>query len=122
MANKLTKKENFMRVVEVLESKGLTDLVEVMKHEIELIEKKSANKTQTKTQKENEVVKELILQALAKMDRPVTITELLAENPEVAKATGNSNQKASALITQLKKAELVIRTQDGKKALFSIAE
>ena len=122
MANKLTKKENFMRVIEVLESKGLTDLVEVMKHEIELIEKKSANKTQTKTQKENEVVKELILQALAKMDRPVTITELLAENPEVAKATGNSNQKTSALITQLKKAELVIRTQDGKKALFSIAE
>ena len=122
MANKLTKKENFMKVVEVLESKGLTDLVEVMKHEIELIEKKSANKTQTKTQKENEVVKELILQALTKMDRPVTITELLAENPEVAKATGNSNQKASALITQLKKAELVVRTQDGKKALFSIAE
>lgn len=122
MANKLTKKENFMRVIEVLESKGLTDLVEVMKHEIELIEKKSANKTQTKTQKENEVVKDLILQALAKMDRPVTITELLAENPEVAKATGNSNQKASALITQLKKAELVVRTQEGKKALFSIAE
>lgn len=122
MANKLTKKENFMRVIEVLESKGLTDLVEVMQHEIELIEKKSANKTQTKTQKENEVVKELILQALAKMDRPVTITELLAESPEVAKATGNSNQKASALITQLKKAELVVRTQEGKKALFSIAE
>ena len=122
MANKLTKKENFMRVIEVLESKGLTDLVEVMKHEIELIEKKSANKTATKTQKENEGTKELILKELARLGKPVTITELINESAEIAEITGGSNQKVSALMTQLKKAELVVRTQDGKKALFSIAE
>ena len=122
MANKLTKKENFMRVIEVLESKGLTDLVEVMQHEIDLIEKKASNKTATKTQKENEGTKELILRELARIDRPVTITELISESIEIAKVTGGSNQKVSALMTQLKKAELVVRTQDGKKAMFSIAE
>jgi len=122
MANKVTKKENFMRVIEVLESKGLTDLVEVMQHEIDLIEKKASNKTATKTQKENEGTKELILRELARIDRPVTITELISESIEIAKVTGGSNQKVSALMTQLKKAELVVRTQDGKKAMFSIAE
>lgn len=122
MANKVTKKENFMRVIEVLESKGLTDLVEVMQHEIELIEKKAQNKTATKTQKENEGTKELILKELARIGRPVTITELIGESTEIAEVTGGSNQKVSALMTQLKKAELVVRTQDGKKALFSVAE
>lgn len=122
MANKLTKKENFMRVIEVLESKGLTDLVAVMQHEIELIDKKSANKTATKTQKENEGTKELILKELARIGRPITITELINESVELAEITNGSNQKVSALMTQLKKAELVVRTQDGKKALFSIAE
>ena len=122
MANKVTKKENFMRVIEVLESKGLTDLVEVMQHEIDLIEKKASNKTATKTQKENEGTKELILRELARIGKPVTITELISESTEIAEITGGSNQKVSALMTQLKKAELVVRTQEGKKALFSIAE
>lgn len=122
MANKLTKKDNFMRVIEVLESKGLTDLVAVMQHEIDLLDKKASNKTQTKTQKENETIKELILAELEKVGTPVTITELIAESPAVAKATGNSNQKVSALMTQLKKSGAVVRTEDGKKALFSIAE
>lgn len=122
MANKLTKKENFMKVIEVLESKGLTDLVEVMQHEIDLINKKAQSKTQTKTQVANEGTKELILKELARIGKPVTITELINESAEIAEVTGGSNQKVSALMTQLKKAELVVRTQDGKKALFSIAE
>lgn len=122
MANKLTKKENFMRVIEVLESKGLTNLVEVMQHEIDLINKKAQNKTATKTQVANESTKELILKELARLGKPVTITELINESAEIAEITGGSNQKVSALMTQLKKAELVIRTQEGKKALFSIAE
>lgn len=122
MANKLTKKDNFMKVIEVLESKGLTDLVAVMQHEIDLLDKKALNKTATKTQKENEGTKELILKELARIGRPVTITELIGESTEIAEVTGGSNQKVSALMTQLKKAELVIRTQEGKKALFSVAE
>lgn len=122
MANKLTKKDNFMKVIEVLESKGLTDLVAVMQHEIDLLDKKASNKTATKTQKENEGTKELILKELARIGRPVTITELISESTEITEVTGGSNQKVSALMTQLKKAELVVRTQEGKKALFSIAE
>lgn len=122
MANKLTKKENFKRVIEVLEERGLTDLVEVMQHEIDLIEKKSANKTATKNQQANEGIKEVILKELARVGKPVTITELINASAEIVELTGGSNQKVSALMTQLKNTGAIVRTQDGKKALFSIAE
>ena len=119
MANKLTKKENFMRVVEVLENKGLTDLVEVMKHEIELIEKKSANKTQTKTQKENEVLVEKVYEALIAIARPVAVDELRGASDEMSVF---SNQKLSALLKKLVDAGRVIKTVDKKKSYFSVAE
>lgn len=122
MANKLTKKENFKRVIEVLEERGLTDLVEVIQHEIDLIEKKSANKTATKNQQANEGIKEVILKELARVGKPVTITELINASAEIVELTGGSNQKVSALMTQLKNTGAVVRVADGKKALFTIAE
>lgn len=122
MSNKVTKKENFKAIIEVLANQGKTDLVEVMQHEIELIEKKALNAKMTKNQEANQDIKALMLQALEEVGVPVSITELLAESPELVKATNGSNQKVSALMTQLKNEGKVVRTQDKKKALFSIAE
>lgn len=122
MANKITKKDNFKRIAEVLENQGLTDLVEVMNHEIELLEKKASKTTATKTQVANEGIKELIIKEMARIAKPVTITELITESTEIAEKCGNSNQKVSALMTQLKNANLVVRTQDKKVARFSLAE
>lgn len=122
MANKLTKKENFMRVIEVLQNQGLEDLVAVMQHEIDLLDKKAQNKTATKTQLANESTKALIIQELTRLGTPTTITDLIKASPELAKVTNGSNQKVSALMTQLKNAGLVTRVADGKKALFTIAE
>lgn len=119
---KITKRENFMKIIEVLEENGRTDLVEVINHEIELLDKKRANGKMTKTQTENVDIKEMILSALANIGEPVSITDLLAKSPELAEKTNNSNQKVSALMTQLKNNNQVIRTTNGKKALFSIAE
>ena len=122
MSNKVTKKDNFKAIIEVLAKNGREDLVSVMEHEIELIEKKASNAKMTKTQEANQDIKALILQALEEVDAPVSITELLAESSELVKATNGSNQKVSALMTQLKNEGKVVRTQDKKKALFSIAE
>jgi len=122
MSNKVTKKDNFKAIIEVLAKNGREDLVSVMEHEIELIEKKASNAKMTKTQEANQDIKALILQALEEIDAPVSITELLAESSELVKATNGSNQKVSALMTQLKNEGKVVRTQDKKKALFSIAE
>lgn len=119
---KVTKKENFGAIIEVLKSAGREDLVPVMEHEIELIEKKAGNAKMTKTQTENEVIKALIVTALRNIGRPTTITDLLKNTPELAEKVGNSNQKVSALMTQLKNADVVIRTQDKKTALFSLAQ
>ena len=119
---KITKRENFKMIIEVLEAQGRADLVEVINHEIELLDKKKASGKLTKTQTENVDIKELILQALADIGEPVTITDLLAKSPELAEKTNNSNQKVSALMTQLKNSNQVVRTTNGKKALFTIAE
>lgn len=122
MSNKITKRESFKMIIEVLENNDRADLVEVMNHEIELLDKKKASGKMTKTQTENVGIKEIILQALTTANEPITITDLLKNNVELYDATAGSNQKVSALMTQLKKENRVVRTTNGKKALFSIAE
>ena len=76
----------------------------------------------TKTQEANQDIKALIVKELTRLAKPVTITELINESPEIAEATGGSNQKVSALMTQFMNSNQVVRTQEGKKAMFSIAD
>lgn len=117
-----TKKENFYKIIEVLQANDRNDLVEVIQHEIELIEKKAMNGKKTKTQEANEVIKDLIIAELVRIATPVTITELLQQSKELADMTNNSNQKVSALMTQLKDTGKVTREQVGKKATFTVTE
>ena len=118
---KTTKKENFGAIIEVLKSAGREDLVPVMEHEIALLEKKANSGKLTKTQTENEGIKALIVKELERVGKPVSITNLMNQSPELATAVGNSNQKLSALMTQLKNANVVVRTLDKKTAMFSLA-
>lgn len=122
MANKITKRDSFISIIEVLKGAERTDLVKVMEHEIELLDKKKASGKMTKTQVANEDIKALIVEELARLAKPVSITELISESAEIAEKCGNSNQKVSALMTQLKNAGTVVRTTEGKKALFSVAD
>ena len=122
MANKITKRDNFISIIEVLKGAERTDLIEVMEHEIELLDKKKASGKMTKTQVANEDIKALIVEELTRLAKPVSITELISESAEIAEKCGNSNQKVSALMTQLKNAGAVVRTTEGKKALFSVAD
>lgn len=112
---KMTKKEMF----EIL--KGIvadnTEMVEFIDHEIELLSRKSSKSTQTKTQKENETIKEVIVNALTEIGKPVTISELQSVNSQMAEF---SNQKLSALLKQLVDSQVVVKTTDKKKSYFSI--
>ena len=92
-------------------------LTAFINNEIALLDKRSANKTASKTQVENENIKAKILDALTEIDKPVTISELQALTPELAVYT---NQKLSALLTQLKANSLVTKTIEKKKSYFSI--
>lgn len=92
------------------------EVVAFCEHEIELISKKKS--VQTKTQKENVAITEVIYKALAEVGRPVTVSELIAENPEVAQY---SVSKVSALLKPLKDNGRVVRTVDKKKAYYTVA-
>ena len=121
MANKLTKRDYFEMILEVVE--GNEQLTAFVNHELELLDKKASSKSMTSNQKENEQIKARIIQALVELGKPVTITELQANNGEMAQY---SNQKLSALIKQMVRNEdnpngEITRAMDKKKAYFSIA-
>lgn len=80
--------------------------------------KRSTSKTPTKTQKENEVIMTKILEALADIGEPTTVTGLLAHGVEGFTLT---NQKASALLRKLIEAGKVVKTIEGKRAMFALA-
>ena len=80
--------------------------------------KRGSSKAPTKTQKENEVIMTKILDALADIGEPTTVTDLLAHGVEGFELT---NQKTSALLRKLIEAGKVIKAKEGKKMLYSLA-
>ena len=112
---KLTKRDYFSQLKEIVE--GNVELTNFINHEIELLDKKSNSKTPSKAQLANESIKENIVKVLNTIGKPATITDIQNANSELAQM---SNQKISALLTQLIKAEIVVRTVDKKKAYFSV--
>ena len=117
---KLTKRDNFNALLKIAEVASNVQLVEFINHELELLDKKASNKVTTTTQKENEGLKEIIVNTLTELGRPVTISELQAGNVELSREK-YSNQKISALLTQLKNECRVINTKDKKKSYFTVA-
>ena len=115
MANKKTKRNYFEEILNLVE--GNEELTNFVNHELELLDKKNANRGTSKTQKENEGIKDEVIKALRVIGEPVTITELQAKDETMAQY---SNQKLSALLKQLVETNKVIRTQDKKKALFEV--
>ena len=116
MANKITKAQMFTMIREVVADNA--DMVAFIDHELELLAKKSASKKPTKTQLENEVLKDKIVEVLGEFENGATATEVL--KADVA-FDGMSNQKISALLNQLVKAEVLTKTVDKGKSLFAVA-
>ena len=124
MANaKLTKKEKFNMVMELV--KGNEMLEEFIAHELELLEKKSGSSKETKTQKENAILKNQLVFALAELQtekgRAVTITEFKLESKSDLALLSTS--KLSTLLNQMTKEEKprIKRTEVKKRAYFEVA-
>ena len=111
---KMTKKEMFAQILT-----HLTDENEInfINHEIELLENKaSQTRKPSANQVANESFKETILQILNATDKALTITEIQESDESLALLT---NQRISALLTQLVKTDkLVERVVDKRKAMF----
>ena len=82
-----------------------------------VLDKKAS--TPRKENEANIAIKELIVETLKSLANAVTIDELRNANAEIGAL---SNQKVSSLMTQLKKENKVVRTENKKKAYFSVAE
>jgi hypothetical protein len=113
MANKMTKKDYFNKVLTFVA--GDAELEKFIQHEIELLDKKSANKKPTKTQAENEGYKAEILSVLT--TEGATVNEIRSRSEVLG---GLSNQRVSALLRQMIDAKEVVKTVDKKKSLFSL--
>ena len=112
---KMTKIEMFAQI-----RAHLTDESEIafIDHEIELLEnKKSGTRKPTPTQVANEHFKEVIVEVLMASDTALEIKDIQAKDPRLEIL---SNQKMSALLTQLKTDGVIERVTEGKKALFKV--
>ena len=116
MANKKTKREFFGEIKEIV--KGNAELVAFIDHELELLDKKT-NAKSTKVNTEQVELMGKIVNALNKIGRSVTISELQKENAEMAEY---SNQKLSAMLKKLVDNKQVTKMIDKKKSYFMVAE
>ena len=114
MAKKLTKTQMFNKI-----KAQLTDADEIafIEHEIELVTKKNAAKSDKPTKKQvaNSEIKDELFAAMEE-GKPYTIGDMLKLIPCVADLT---NQKVSALVRQLKEDGKVERTEVKRVAYFT---
>lgn len=128
MADKKTKRE-WYEVLETIVRKSKNPqkagALEFIAHEVELLDKKSGKSKTSKTAKTNDKIKYAILDVLAESEKPMTVSEMMLDTRLATWNDGDtkkvmSNQKLSSMVRQLVKEELVVRTEDKKKALFSL--
>ena len=111
----MTKRENYAELRTLALAGARADLVAFIDHEVELLDKKNkAPKKATRTQIENEAIKDRILDLLNGSVEPLTAST-------IGEVLGISVNKASALLKQLIEDNSVTRTVVKRKAYFSVA-
>lgn len=107
-----TKREMFAEIRErVLDN---AEMVEWIDRQVELLDRKRTSTKPTKTQRENEVIKEQIMGVLS--EEPMTATEVMNALEGDFKV-----QKVSALLKQLVDSKRAIKDIVGKVSYFMLA-
>lgn len=113
---KLTKREYFNRILSYAHEEDK----EFIRHELSLLEKKnSAERKPTAKQTENEGFKSDIL-AWMEAGVQYSVADIVKGVPSIV-ASGISGNRVTALLTQLREAGKVVRTEDKRKAFYSLA-
>jgi hypothetical protein len=113
---KMTKREYFTRILSYAHDEDK----EFIEHEIALLDKKnSAERKPTAKQVENEGFKSDIV-AWMESDKLYAIADIAKGVPSLD-AAGVQPQRVTALMTQLKEAGKVVRTEVKGKAFYSLA-
>jgi hypothetical protein len=112
MEKKITKREMFTRLLEIV--KGDEVMTAFINHEIELLDRKKSGTKPTKAQAENIALMDTLYEELRAIDKAVTITEFQKLG---GKAAELSNQKISALF-KLMDGTRVEKTVEKGKSYF----
>ena len=116
---KITKRENFGAIVEILRANDREDLAKVMEHEIELLNRKrTSNGNLTPKQKENEGIKEKIMEIVTANGIAMTVTQMMGTE-ELSDYTMN---KLVSLVSQLRRENRLIRYYEKSIAYFRLPE
>ena len=120
MANKITQREYFNAIINFLNGNGTEisteDMIKFCEGRITVLDNKSASRKPTKTQEENEVLKVKVLDVMTSDGQ--TVSEIMAKDAELSAL---SNQKVSALLKALVTDGKVIKGEDKRKSVFSLA-
>lgn len=117
---RMTKAQKFQILADLPAVKADPMLSEFIAHEMELLAKKNtAEKKPTAQQEANAGIKDAVLAMMQEHPNQLyTVTDILKSVPACADLT---NQRVSALIRQMVDAGQVKRTEDKRKAYFSLA-
>ena len=127
MANKLKVVDKFNAIKAMLngekvENFTMAQAVEFLNERIAITEKKNANdggeRKPTATQVANEGIKEQIVEVLTSATKPMRIEDIQKASSVLGTL---SNQKISSLLTQLVKADKIVRSEVKGKAYFALA-
>ena len=122
---KTTKRDNFTAIIAVLESADRPELVDVMKHEIELLDKKSANRSSKPTvrQDENAKIKDDIVSKMV-YGQWYRCSEIQAMNEVLAAGAGTqrTSRLCNDMVDPLKGDCRLRKMVDKKVVYFALAE
>lgn len=116
----MTKVEMLNAIMAVEEVAQNEEMVNFIEKEISIIQKRNANKTPSKRQKENEELKPIVLDALANIGEPCTVSDLIKSDILASKEL--STQRATPILKKLEKDGEVVCTKNGKSTLYALAE
>jgi len=121
MSNKVTKRDNFSAIIAVLEAAEKPELVAVMQHEIDLLDKKkaSASTKPSNKQLENDSIKKEIAKVMlsGKWYRCAEIKQMIP-----ALAEGEGTQRTARLCNDLEKEGVLVKTIEKRVVYFALAE
>ena len=116
IANSAIKEYHYAGSEETFSAEEVTAKLVGMMEQLEA--KASAPKKPTKVQEANEGVKDIIKAALEGQS-PKTVSEIQTLSMELAAL---SNQKVASLVRQMVEAGVLVRTEEKRKAYFSLAQ
>ena len=120
---KITKRDNFVAIVDALKDANLLDLAEVMEHEIELLDKKAlkAKETAAKKKEETDALGEAVAAVLT--DELTTIANIASKvdgaDVTVAKVTNRLTKLVAAGIAR--KEQITVEGENGKRKIMAYA-